>query len=60
MWIYWAKLYESKFQASVVLQRMEMDAWLYGIKKPSEIEIFKSKKGKYGIRYIYFGRKAKL
>lgn len=52
MWVYWIRLYESKFQASCVVQRMEYDYWMYGLDYPHEIEIFKSMKGRYGVRFI--------
>lgn len=52
MWVYWIRLYESKFQASCVVQRMENDYWMYGLDCPQDIEIFKSLKGRYGVRYI--------
>ncbi|MEK4250454.1 hypothetical protein [Paenibacillus sp. FSL W7-1287] len=52
MWVYWIRLYESKFQASCVVQRMEHDYWMYGMECPKEIEIYKSNRGKYGVRYM--------
>lgn len=52
MWVYWIRLYESKFQASCVVQRMENDYWMYNLDSPKEIEIFKSLKGRYGVKYL--------
>ncbi|MGO4271129.1 hypothetical protein AB4Z22_15010, partial [Paenibacillus sp. TAF58] len=50
-WIYWAKLYDSKFQAGCLAKRMEEDWWIYGYECPQEVEVFKSKKGRFGVRY---------
>lgn len=50
-WIYWSKLYQSKFQAGCLVKRMEEDWWLMGYASPSKIEIFQTKKGYYGVRY---------
>jgi len=52
MWVYWIRLYDSKFQASCVLQRMEHDYWMYGMEYPQELEIYKSHRGRYGVRFI--------
>ncbi|WP_159887699.1 hypothetical protein [Paenibacillus puerhi] len=51
-WIYWVKLYESKFQAGCLAKRMEEDWWIYGYECPSEVEVFRSTKGRFGVRYI--------
>ncbi|QJC52449.1 hypothetical protein HGI30_13355 [Paenibacillus albicereus] len=51
-WIYWGRLYDSKFQAGCLVKRMENDWWIYGYECPSEIEVFQSKRGKYGVRYM--------
>lgn len=52
-WIYWAKLFDSSFQARCLATRMQEDWWLYGYDSPEEVEVFRSKKGKYGVRYIW-------
>lgn len=51
-WIYFSKLYATKFQAGCLAKRLEHDGWLYGYSDPSEIEVFRSKKGRYGVRFI--------
>ncbi|MFD0871968.1 MULTISPECIES: hypothetical protein [Paenibacillus] len=51
-WIYWSKLYESKFQAGCLAKRMEEDWWLYGYDCPQAVEVYRSKKGRFGVRYI--------
>ncbi len=55
-WIYWIKLYDSKFQASCIVERMQHDYWLYGMECPHEVEIYKSASGKYGVRYIMYSK----
>lgn len=51
-WVYWLRLYDSKFQAGCLVRRMEHDGWIYGVDLPKEIEVFRSRKGRYGVRYI--------
>ncbi|WP_176444621.1 hypothetical protein [Paenibacillus herberti] len=51
-WIYWGRLYDSKFQAGCLVKRMENDWWIYGYECPREIEVFQSRRGKYGVRYM--------
>jgi hypothetical protein len=50
-WVYWAKLYESKFQAGCLAKRMEEDWWIYGYECPQSVEIYRSTKGRFGVRY---------
>lgn len=51
-WIYCAKLYNTKFQAGCLAKRMEEDWWIYGYTCPREIEVFRSRKGRFGVRYF--------
>jgi hypothetical protein len=51
-WVYWVKLHESKFQAGCLAKRMEEDWWIYGYECPRTVEVFRSKKGRFGVRYI--------
>lgn len=51
-WIYWVRLYETKFQAGCLVKRMENDWWIYGYESPHEVEVFRSRKGRYGVRFI--------
>lgn len=51
-WIYWGRLYDSKFQAGCLAKRMEEDWWIYGYECPQTVEVFRSKKGRYGVRFI--------
>ncbi|TCP65448.1 hypothetical protein [Baia soyae] len=52
-WIYCAKLYESRFQAKVLATRMQEDWWLYGYESPDTVEVFRSRKGRFGVKYIW-------
>lgn len=52
-WIYWAKLYETKFQAHCLAARLREDLWIYGYDSPTEVEVFRSRKGRYGVKYIW-------
>lgn len=56
-WIYWAKLFESHFQARVLAARMKEDWWLYGYDSPEIVEIFRSRKGRFGVKYIWRTKK---
>ncbi|MCY9582341.1 hypothetical protein ABE142_04920 [Paenibacillus alvei] len=51
-WVYWGKLFDSKFQARCMQQRLEHDAWIYGYDVLKEIEVFRSRRGKYGVRFL--------
>jgi len=31
---------------------MEEDWWIYGYECPQEVEVFRSKKGRFGVRYF--------
>ncbi|SMO49185.1 hypothetical protein [Melghirimyces algeriensis] len=52
-WVYWAKLYDSRFQASCLATRMEEDWWIHEFERPVEVEVFQSKKGRYGVRCLF-------
>jgi len=53
-WVYWIKLYDSKFQASCIVERMMNDYSLYGMECPHDVEIYKSTRGRFGLRYIMY------
>lgn len=52
-WIYWAKLFDSRFQARCLAARMQEDWWIYGYDSPDEVEVYRSNKGKFGVRYLW-------
>ncbi|WP_458631153.1 hypothetical protein [Paenibacillus sp. CMAA1364] len=51
-WVYFSKLYKTKFQAGSLAKRLEQDGWIYGYHEPASVEIFRSRKGRYGVRFI--------
>lgn len=51
-WIYLAKLYETKFQAHCLATRIKEDWWVRGYDSPDVVEVFRSQKGRYGVRYL--------
>ncbi len=51
-WVYFNKLYRTKFQAGCLARRLEQDGWIYGFEDMRQIEIYRSRKGKYGVRFI--------
>jgi hypothetical protein len=51
-WVYWSKLFDSKFQAGCLVKRMEEDWWIYGYYSPKEVEIYRLRNGKYGVRFL--------
>ncbi|PTM59307.1 hypothetical protein C8J48_1919 [Desmospora activa DSM 45169] len=55
-WIYWAKLYDTRFQARCLATRMEEDWWIYGYDSPAEVEVYQCKSGRYGVRYMWESR----
>jgi hypothetical protein len=52
-WIYWAKLYDTRFQARCLAARIQEDWWVYGYDSPADVEVFQSKRGRYGVRYLW-------
>ncbi|GJM69918.1 hypothetical protein HMSSN036_21340 [Paenibacillus macerans] len=38
-WVYFNKLYRTKFQAGCLARRLEQDGWIYGFDDMREIEI---------------------
>lgn len=52
-WVYWLRLYETRFQARCLAARMEEDWWLYGYDSPDRVEVFRSRKGRFGVKYIW-------
>ncbi|WP_169810209.1 hypothetical protein [Paenibacillus glacialis] len=51
-WVYFGKLYRTEFQAGSLVKRLEQDGWIYGYNDPHSVEIFRSRKGRYGVRFI--------
>ncbi|MBJ9988236.1 MULTISPECIES: hypothetical protein [Paenibacillus] len=51
-WVYFGKLYRTKFQAGCLAKRLEQDSWIYGYEEPRIVEIFRSRRGRYGVRFL--------
>lgn len=51
-WVYFAKLFRTRFQAGCLAKRLEQDGWIYGYHDPRFVEIYRSRKGKYGVRFL--------
>ncbi|MGW8825714.1 hypothetical protein ACWGNU_26710 [Paenibacillus lautus] len=51
-WVYYGKLYTTKFQAGCFAKRLEQDGWLFGYHDPRTVEVYRSKKGRYGVRFL--------
>jgi hypothetical protein len=51
-WIYFAKLFRTRFQAGCLAKRLEQDGWIYGYHDPQFVEIYRSRKGRYGVRFL--------
>lgn len=56
-WIYCAKLFNSRFQAHCLAARMQEDWWMYGYDSPDLVEVFRSRKGRFGVKYIWNRKK---
>jgi hypothetical protein len=50
-WVYWAGLYDSKFEAYCAVMWVEGDKRIYGAHPPREVELYRTRKGKYGVRF---------
>jgi len=51
LWIYWAGLYESKFEAYCAAVWVEGDKRLHGRRQPAEVQLYRTDRGKFGIRF---------
>lgn len=52
-WIYWAELFDSKFQAGCLKTRMEQDWWVIGYESPDLVQVVQLKNGKYSVRFTW-------
>ncbi|CAB3391714.1 MULTISPECIES: hypothetical protein [Kyrpidia] len=50
-WIYWAGLYESKFEAYCAVMWVEGDKRIHGPTPPKEVELYRTSRGKFGVRF---------
>lgn len=52
-WVYYGKLFDSKFQAGCLATRIRDDGWLHHSRTPQFVGIFLTKKGRYGVKYLW-------
>ena len=53
-WIYTFKLFRTAFQAKVAAKRIEENYWMEERRySPREIEVFRTLKGRFGVRYYW-------
>ncbi|MDP9728364.1 hypothetical protein FY534_09330 [Alicyclobacillus sp. TC] len=50
-WVYFAGLYDSKFEAYCAVMWVEADERIRGTKQPGEVQVYQTKRGKYGVRF---------
>ncbi|QQE76891.1 hypothetical protein [Alicyclobacillus sp. SO9] len=50
-WVYEARLYESKSVASYVAMCVRDDRMLHADENPVKVQVFRTRRGNYGIRY---------
>ena len=51
-WVYYGKLFDSKFQAGCLATRVQEDWWVYGYKSPAYVGIYQTSKGRFGVKYL--------
>jgi hypothetical protein len=51
MWIYSTKLFSKRHEAGILAKKMDVDWWIYGFEQPTIVEVYKTKTGKFGVRY---------
>lgn len=50
-WVYFAGLYDTKFEAYCAVMWVEADERIRRSARPTEVEIYKSRAGRYGVRF---------
>jgi hypothetical protein len=50
-WIYFAGLYDSKFEAYCAVMWVEADERIRGKVAPDEVQVYQTRRGKYGVRF---------
>ncbi|GGI96995.1 hypothetical protein GCM10010885_03220 [Alicyclobacillus cellulosilyticus] len=50
-WVYFAGLYDSKFEAYCAVMWVEADERIRGTAAPEEVQVYQTRKGKYGVRF---------
>lgn len=50
-WVYFAGLYQSKFEAYCAVMWVEADERIRGTHTPAEVQVYQTSNGKYGVRF---------
>lgn len=50
-WVYFAGLYESKFEAYCAVMWVEADERIRGDSSPNEVQVYQTHRGKFGVRF---------
>ncbi len=50
-WVYFAGLYDSKFEAYCAVMWVEADERIRGTVRTGEVQLYQTRKGKYGVRF---------
>lgn len=50
-WVYFAGLYNSKFEAYCAVMWVEADERIRGAVAPEEVQVYRTRRGKYGVRF---------
>ncbi|WP_026975329.1 hypothetical protein [Alicyclobacillus contaminans] len=51
-WVYFAGLYDSKFEAYCAVMWVEADERIRGSSTPTEVQVYQTRRGKYGVRFL--------
>ncbi len=52
-WVYYGKLFDSKFQAGCLAARIRDDWWIQQYRAPRFVGIFQTKSGRYGVKCLW-------
>lgn len=52
-WVYYGKLFDSKFQAGCLAARIRDDWWTNHYQIPRFVGIYQTKSGRYGVKYLW-------
>jgi hypothetical protein len=55
-WVYFAGLYQSKFEAYCAVMWVEADERIRGASVPAEVQVYQTSHGKYGVRFRRAGQ----
>ncbi|MCY0887002.1 MAG: hypothetical protein OWQ59_00860 [Alicyclobacillaceae bacterium] len=53
-WVYFAGLYDSKFEAYCAVMWVEADDRIRGSNHPGDVQVYQTRRGKYGVKFRKF------